>query len=440
MIKSIDKIMLEWIDKILVGMGLSPDAADTADRWVILAIIVLLAAAVDLVSRLFLLRIVRKVVARTKVSWDDIIFDDKVMRRLCNIITPIMIYALLPIAFPADDVDSRTLYTILVRLIEIYIVLTVLRFVNSLLRAVFELADHRAEWQGKPIKGLMQTGQVAAVLISTILVVSILIDKSPAILLTGLGASAAVMMLIFKDSILGLVAGVQLSANDMLKVGDWINMPKQGVNGVVEEVALTIVKVRAWDNTVITLPPYLLISESFENWQAMRESGGRRIMRSVNIDMSSVEFCSIETLERLRQNDLLKEHLTDAAVRSPEGTPLTNLDLFMHYLMHYLHRHPRVHQNMTILVRQLQPTEWGLPLQLYFFSNDVSWIPYENLQSEIVAHLIATAQLFGLRIYQAPSGTDLGRLNGLNSPNNLNGLNSPSSMNSPSSTLTTDKS
>jgi len=411
MMKSIDKILQEWIDKILVSLGLSPDMADSADRWVILGIIVLLAVTIDLTTRLFLLRIVRKVVARTKATWDDIIFDDKVMRRLCNIVTPILIYALLPIAFPSDDIDSRTFYVVLVRLIEIYIVLTVLRFVNSLLRAVFELADHRAEWQGKPIKGLMQTGQVAAVLIATILIVSILIDKSPAILLTGLGASAAVMMLIFKDSILGLVAGVQLAANDMLKVGDWINMPKQGVNGVVEEVALTIVKVRAWDNTVVTLPPYLLISESFENWQAMRDSGGRRIMRSVNIDLSSVEFCPAETLERLQQSEPLKAFLTDAAVLSPEGAPLTNLDLFMHYLTNYLHRHRRVHQNMLILVRQLQPTEWGLPLQLYFFSNNVNWIPYENLQSEIFAHVIATAPLFGLRIYQAPAGADLNRLN-----------------------------
>lgn len=410
MMRSIDRILQEWIDRILVGLGLSPDQADSADRWVILGIIVLLAVAIDLSTRIFLLRIVRKVVARTKATWDDIIFDDKVMRRLCNIVTPILIYVMLPIAFPSDDRSSHTFYIILIRLVEIYIILTILRFINTLLRAVFELADHRAEWQGKPIKGLMQTGQVAAVLIAAILIVSILIDKSPAILLTGLGASAAVMMLIFKDSILGLVAGVQLAANDMLKVGDWINMPRQGVNGTVEEVALTIVKVRAWDNTVVTLPPYLLISESFENWQAMRDSGGRRIMRSVNIDMSSIGFCSARTLERLQQTEPLKACLEDARIQSPEGAALTNLDLFMHYLTGYLRRHPRVHRDMLLLVRQLQPTEWGLPVQLYFFSADVNWIPYENLQSEVFSHVIATAPLFGLRIYQCPSGRDIARL------------------------------
>jgi len=408
--RDIDHTLQEWIDRLLVGMGFSPDTADTADRWVILGIIILLAVVFDLTARLFLLRIVRKVVERTKATWDDIIFDDKVLRRLCNIVTPIIIYIMLPVAFPADDHSSHIFYKVLIRMVEIYIVLSVLRFINALLQAVFELADHRREWQGKPIKGLMQTGQVIAAIISVILVISILIDKSPAILLTGLGASAAVMMLVFKDSILGLVAGVQLSANNMLKVGDWINMPGRGVNGTVEEVALTIVKVRAWDNTVVTLPPYLLISESFENWQAMRDSGGRRVARSLNIDMSSVRFCDAAALERWQQQEPLGRYLNEAAAQTPEGAPLTNLDLYMHYLKSYLKHHRRVHQQMMILVRQLQPTEWGLPVQLYFFSNNVNWIPYEQLQSEIISHAVAIAPLFGLRIYQCPSGEDLSRL------------------------------
>ena len=404
-----DHILQVWIDRLLVGMGLPADTADTADRWVILGIIILLALLFDLTARFFLLRIVRKVVERTKATWDNIIFDDKVMRRLCNIVTPIIIFIMLPVAFPADD-PSHAFYKVLIRIVEIYIVLSVLRFINALLQAIFELADHRREWQGKPIKGLMQTGQVIAAIIAVILVISILIDKSPAILLTGIGASAAVMMLIFKDSILGLVAGVQLSANDMLKVGDWINMPARGVNGTVEEVALTIVKVRAWDNTVVTLPPYLLISESFENWQAMRDSGGRRVTRSLNVDMSSVRFCDAATLERWQQQEPLASCLKGASAQTPEGAPLTNLDLYMHYLQSYLEHHRRVHQQMMILVRQLQPTEWGLPVQLYFFSNNVNWIPYEQLQSEIVSHAVAIAPHFGLRIYQCPSGEDLSRL------------------------------
>ncbi len=397
-LNGLDKIAQRWLDDLLVRLGLSADMADSTDRWIILLAIVLLAVAVDLTIRFFLLRIVRKVVARTKVTWDDIIFDDKVMRRLCNIVTPVLISVMLPI------------YLILVRLIDIYLVLSVLRFVNSMLRAVFELADHRAEWQGRPIKGLMQTGQVIAALISAILIVSILIDKSPTILLTGLGASAAVMMLIFKDSILGLVSGVQLALNDMLKVGDWIYMPQRDVNGIVEEVALTVVKVRAWDNTLINLPPYLLISESFENWQAMRNSGGRRVMRSINIDMSSIRFADTELLSRLRQSELLQSGMADETGRTLEGEAVTNLDLYMRYIQRYIEHHPRVRHTMLTLVRQLQPSEWGLPVQLYFFSANVNWVPYEQLQSEVLSHVIALAPLFDLRIYQAPTGADLQRL------------------------------
>lgn len=409
-LNGLDKIAQRWLDDLLVQLGLSADMADSTDRWIILLAIVLLAVAVDLTIRFFLLRIVRKVVARTKATWDDIIFDDKVMRRLCNIVTPVLISVMLPIAISSKDVSSHRLYVILVRLIDIYLVLTVLRFVNSMLRAVFELADHRAEWQGRPIKGLMQTGQVIAALISAILIVSILIDKSPTILLTGLGASAAVMMLIFKDSILGLVSGVQLALNDMLKVGDWIYMPQRDVNGIVEEVALTVVKVRAWDNTLINLPPYLLISESFENWQAMRNSGGRRVMRSINIDMSSIRFADAELLEQLRQSEPLQAGMADETGRTIEGEAVTNLDLYMRYVQRYIERHPRVRHTMLTLVRQLQPSEWGLPVQLYFFSANVNWVPYEQLQSEVLSHVIALAPLFGLRIYQAPTGADLQRL------------------------------
>ena len=205
----------------------------------------------------------------------------------------------------------------------------------------------------------MQTGQVIAALISAILIVSILIDKSPTILLTGLGASAAVMMLIFKDSILGLVSGVQLALNDMLKVGDWIYMPQRDVNGIVEEVALTVVKVRAWDNTLINLPPYLLISESFENWQAMRNSGGRRVMRSINIDMSSIRFADTELLSRLRQSELLQSGMADETGRTLEGEAVTNLDLYMRYIQRYIEHHPRVRHTMLTLVRQLQPLGMG---------------------------------------------------------------------------------
>ncbi len=398
----LDHIVQEWMDRILTGLGCSNDLADSADRWIILLFIILLAILVDMIFRQVLLRVIRQIVSKTKVSWDDIIFEDIVMRRLCNIVTPILIYTLLPIAFPPTENGSIELHTLLKRLVEIYLTVTVLRFVNSFLRAIFELAERRPEWQGKPIKGLMQTGQVIASFIAAILIISILINRSPAILLTGIGASAAVMMLIFKDSILGLVAGVQLSANNMLKVGDWISMPSRGVDGVVEEVALTIVKVRGWDNTLQMLPPYLLISESFDNWQAMRDSGGRRIKRSVNIDLTSITFVSPELESRLREGKQTAELMQLVESQTAEGCPITNLDLFIRYMNRYLEQHPRVSHDLLVLVRQLQPTQWGLPVEFYCFSANVNWAPYEQLQAEIISHVAALAPLFDLRLFQYP--------------------------------------
>lgn len=403
----IDHIAQEWMNRLLLSIGLSSDSADSANRWIILLLIILFAALVDLGIRLVLLRAVRKIVRRTKASWDDIIFEDQVMRRLCNIVTPILIYLLLPIAFPPMQSESLELYILLKRLIEVYLIVAILRFINAFLRAIFDLADRRAEWQGRPIKGLMQTGQVIASCIAAILIISILINRSPAFLLTGIGASAAVMMLIFKDSILGLVAGVQLSANNMLKVGDWISMPSRGVDGVVEEVALTIVKVRGWDNTLQMLPPYVLISENFDNWQAMRDSGGRRIKRSVNFDLTSICFLSPEQEERLRGEEALSEVMKLVESKSPEGAPLTNLDLFMRYMNRYLELHPRVNHDLLVLVRQLQPTQWGLPVEFYCFSANVNWVPYETLQAELISRVAALAPLFGLRLYQYPLSQDL---------------------------------
>ena len=288
-------------------------------------------------------------------------------------------------------------------------VIACIRFVNIFLRVCFEIAEQRPAWQGKPIKGLMQTGQVIVIGIGAILIVSILINKSPALLLTGLGASAAVLMLIFKDSILGLVAGVQLSANNMLKVGDWISLPQRKVDGEVEEVSLTTIKVRAWDKTLQTLPPYLLISEPFDNWQAMRLSGGRRIKRSLNIDMTSIKFANDEFITKLRDNEISRSLIEPISTKSAENEMLTNLDLFMRSINDYLLKHPRVNPNMIVMVRQLQPTEWGLPIEIYCFSADVNWIPYENLQTEIISYVVAVAPLFDLRIYQAPSGLDIRR-------------------------------
>lgn len=407
--EAISHFFRDLVNDILLEFGWSSEVISSMNRWVVLLFIILFALLVDLIIRIGLLRLLRQIVSRTKATWDDHIFDKKVMRHLCNFITPTIIYVLLPIAFSTTDGSNDGWHIILKRAVEIYMVIACIRFVNALLKVTFDVVEQRPAWQGKPIKGLMQTGQGIVIGIGAILIISILINKSPALLLTGLGASAAVLMLIFKDSILGLVAGVQLSANNMLKVGDWISLPQRGVDGEVEEVSLTTIKIRAWDKSLQTLPPYLLISEPFDNWQAMRLSGGRRIKRSLNIDMSSICFADNELLSRLHNNEISHKLIDDISAYNEEKEMITNLDLFMRAVNQYLSRHPRINQNMTFMIRQLQPSQWGLPIEVYCFSADVNWIPYENLQSEIISYLVATAPLFNLRIYQAPSIIDLQR-------------------------------
>lgn len=415
------KIVQQWIDTLLGYFGFDPVLVDKADHWIAFGIIVVFALVLDTLLRIFLLRIVKRIVARTKVTWDDIVFNDKVLRRLCHIITPILIFVLLPVAFPRESEALR----IVMRLLMVYIVMVIFRFVNAVLYAAFAIAAERPEWQGKPIKGLRQTGQGIAMLICVIFIISILIDKSPTILLTGLGASAAIIMLIFRDSILGFVSGIQLSANDMLKVGDWIAMPKYGADGTVEEVSLNTVKIRNWDNTIVTVPPYLLVSDSFQNWRAMQQSGGRRVKRSVNIDMNSVKFCTDEMLEKYRRIGLLKEYVDQTQQHidaynaahglAPDagridGRHQTNLGVFRAYLLAYLHHEVRINQDMTLMVRQLQPTETGLPMELYFFTDTVEWVIYEGIQSDVFDHVLAVIPEFDLRVFQNPSGADLLRL------------------------------
>ena len=398
--------MIEWIHTTLTKWGCSEHLANIIDEWAVLLFIILLALAIDFVLRQVVLRLVRKIVTRTSAKWDDMLFDHKVLVRMCSIVVPITIYALLPLAFPAEETPSL-LATIINRIVEVYIVIAFVRFFNAIIRMAFAIADTRPAIHGRPIKGLMQTGQVIIMMIAIILVVAIIIDKSPVMLLTGLGASAAVLMLIFQNSILGFVAGIQLSLNKMLKVGDWISMPNHGVNGMVEEVALTTIKIRGWDNTLQTIPPYLLINEPFDNWQAMFETGGRRIKRSVNIDVTSVVFATPEFLDTMTQNELGKRALEGVELKSEEGATLTNLDLFMRSITNYITRHPRTNSEMISMVRQLQPSEWGLPIEIYCFSANVNWVPYENLQSEIISYIVALAPIFKLRIYQAPSGIDI---------------------------------
>ena len=418
-----EPVVDEWMYGVLRELGFSVETADVWDRCVVLGFIVAIAFVSDFVCRQLLLRVVKRIVARTKATWDDILFEDWVLRRLCHIVPPVLIYFLLPLAFPPES----GMVAFVLKLLLIYVIAVVLRFVNAFLKALHDVADQKEELQGKPLKGLMQTGQVIAFFVCIILIISILIDKSPARLLAGLGASAAILMLVFKDSIMGLVSGIQLTANDMLHVGDWISMSKYGVNGRVTEVTLNTVKVRNWDNTIVTVPPYLLISDSFQNWRPMQDSGGRRVMRSVNIDMNSVRFCTPEMLDRFRKIRLLKDYIDEterliaesneqAGVENdPEpvnGLHQTNLGVFRAYLERYLRSLAGINQEMMLMVRQLQPTEKGLPVELYFFSKVTEWTVYEKVQADVFDHVLAVIPEFGLRVFQNPAGSDVRDLKG----------------------------
>lgn len=402
-----DNTVGEWINGLLIKWGLSADVADKLDGFIVLIYLVLLILVINLLFRWGVVRGIEWIIAKTKVSWDNILFEDKVMKRLCAIVTPLVINMMLPMVISSLDIHSKGIASFMQKAVDIAIVITCVRFIGTLFKATFELIEHRPQWHGKPIRGLLQIVQVLLALIATILIICIIFNMSPVGLLTGLGASAAVISFIFKDTLLGLVAGIQLSANNMLKVGDWIEMPSRGIDGVIIEVSLTTIKIRSWGNTMQTIPPYLLVSEPFENWQAMRDSGGRRVKRSLNIDISTVRFATEELIAELRSNKTVSPIFDKIATQSLEGATLTNLDLYMRSVDKYLNTHPRIHKGMIIMVRQLQPTEWGIPIELYFFSSDVNWIPYEHLQTEVISHVVALAPLFGLRLYQAPSTLDL---------------------------------
>ncbi|WP_291530473.1 mechanosensitive ion channel family protein [Bacteroides sp. UBA939] len=409
--------IVRQINEGLQTLGFSQSLADQLDQFIAFLGVLLVAYLADAVCRHIMLKIVSRLVKQTKATWDDIIFDRKVMIHLSRMVAPILIYILLPLAF--SDTGSATL-ALIQRFCLIFVIIMFLSFISSLLTAVYSVYSEKEQFRDRPLKGFLQTAQVILYFVGGIIIVSILIDRSPGVLLTGLGASAAVLMLVFKDSIMGFVSGVQLSANNMLKVGDWITMPKYGADGDVIEVSLNTVKVRNFDKTITTIPPYLLVSDSFQNWRGMQESGGRRIKRSINIDMNSVKFCTPEMLAKFRKIHILTDYIerTEGVIKEyneerdidnsilVNGRRQTNLGVFRAYMNCYLKAHPGVNQDLTCMVRQLQPTDRGIPLELYFFSSTTSWIPYEDLQSDVFDHLLAIISEFDLYVFQSPSGGD----------------------------------
>ncbi|MCM1151367.1 MAG: mechanosensitive ion channel family protein [Alistipes sp.] len=411
-------LLKKWTDALLGWLGVDSTGHDSWDLWAAAVLVVLAVTLFDLLLCWVIVPGVRKVVERTRVGWDDTLFSTRVLRCGCHVVSAILLVAVLPVVFE-DKSEARS---IVMRLMHVYIVVEVFRFISASIYASFGIVASRPAWQNKPIKGLRQTAQGIALLICTILVISILIDKSPTILLTSLGASAAVLMLIFRDSILGFVSGIQLSANDMLKVGDWISVPKFGADGSVEEVSLTTVKIRNWDNTIVTLPPYQLVSDSFVNWHAMQLSGGRRIMLSVLIDMTSIAYCTPQMLERFRKIRLLGDFIEQAEREDAEfaasrgvgdddppinGRRPTNLAVFRAYMMRYLQQEPTARNDLKLTVRMLPPTDTGVPVELYFYTKSIYFVDYVQVELSVFEHMMCALPEFGLRAYQSPSGDDV---------------------------------
>lgn len=381
----------------LSDMGIDKENISWSTRLTLIALILLISYIITKLFRHLVIPAVHKITSRTKATWDDYLFNERMMTSFCRMIPPIMFYLLLPFVFN----NIPQVLDILLKGCLIYLVIITLMLVNSFLNSLYEISNEHETLRNRPLKGIYQMINLVAIGIGIILIISILIDQNAATILAGLGASAAVLMLIFKDSILGLVAGVQLSANDMLRPGDWITMPKYGADGDVLEVSLTTVKVRNFDKTITTIPPYALVSDSFQNWRGMRETGGRRIKRSIFIDMTTVHFCSDKEKIMFASRGWI-----DEAQAKPE-TQVVNLYVFRSYLQNYLREHPRTHKELMIMVRQMQPTSEGLPLEIYCFSNTTVWPEYEQIQGEIFDHILAVIPEFGLRIFQRPSGNDL---------------------------------
>ncbi|MBO8438103.1 MAG: mechanosensitive ion channel [Bacteroidetes bacterium] len=373
-------------------------------RCVIILFIAILAVVSDYVSKWLINNPLKKLAQKTRNKFDDYIFERKLPARIANIVPAFVVYFMLPMAFSKE----MFLYSLLEKMSLVYIVATIMRAFGGFIKALSDMAQNSPRIKNRPLKGLFQTIQVIIIFIGIIIIIAILVDKSPATLIAGLGASAAILSLVFKDSLLGLISGIQLSWNDMLRPGDWITMPSKNIDGVVFEVSLNTVKIRNFDNTILTIPPMMLMTDSFQNWRGMTESPGRRIMRSVNIDMYSVGFADEALTARVSaQYPVIDEYVRNRTEEDKKRGECTNLKLFRVYMEWYLRNLPDVAKSETLMVRYLAATTEGIPMQVYFFSSNKVWEYYEAFAADVIEHLLAVIPQFDLRIYQRASGVDM---------------------------------
>ncbi len=409
--------LVEFLQLNLQRAGLAPHDANLGARVLAFVALIGLAWLVDLIAKRVILRAVSGLIRRSSATWDDAMLAAGVFTRLSHL-APALVFHV----FGGDILgETPAMHALLDTFVTIYLVVIGLSVGSAILNGAQAIAAKTPFGSRVPLKGFVQALKLVGCLVGSIYILALLLDKSPIYIFSGMGALTAVLLLIFKDALLGFVAGIQISVNQLVQVGDWIEMPKAGADGFVIDVSLTTVKVQNWDKTITTIPTYSLISESFKNWRGMFESGGRRIKRAINLDMQSIRFADEEMLAHWRKFRLLRGYLAEkiaeieAENRSlgedlgvlGNGRRLTNLGTFRAYCLAYLRAHPGVNQDMLLLVRQLAPGEHGLPLELYLFTKDVRWVVHESVQADIFDHLLAVLPQFGLRVFQQPVGHDL---------------------------------
>jgi miniconductance mechanosensitive channel len=406
----------ELISDFLVTQGIGQQIADLIGLTSTIILLLLLAYITYWATKRFMARLIEMVFKRSKNTWDDALVQHGFVRRLSYLMPIIVIYLSADFLLPQQTLAPEFFK----RFAMVFFVLAGVWMLDSVLLALRDIYSKSDMASRRPIRGYLDAVKLIASIMAGIFIISILTDKSPWGVLSILGGFTVVLMLVFKDTILGFVASIQLSGHDMIRIGDWIEMPKYGADGDVIEVSINTVKVRNWDKTITTIPTYGLVSDAFKNWRGMSESEGRRIKRALHIDMSSIKFCTDEMLERFNKFDFIKnyiaekqdeiieynkEHETDTS-QLINGRRQTNIGVFRAYTIAYLKNHPKIHQNMTFLVRHLEPTQHGLPVQIYVFSNDQAWANYEAIQADIFDHLLAALPEFGLRVFQNPTGYD----------------------------------
>ena len=402
-----------WVD----SFGLSPAIGVAASNVVFIVLAVAIAIAAYMVVRLLYNLFTKKVVARTATHWDDYIFGHKLFSRLLYYLPLLILYGILSARYHAEQVAPFIDKTTFVALI-----LLTVRNIHLFLQMMLHIYQGQKFAQRRPLKGIAQVITIFVYIIGALLSITTVLDVSPLTLLGGVGALSAVVLLIFKDPILGIVSGIHLSANNMLQIGDWIEVPEHNADGEVIDITMQSVRVRNWNKTIVSLPIYSLVSQSFINWRGMAETGGRRIKRAIAIDVNSVRFCDRDMVERFKRFSLIKEYLERKEKEIVEhnrshklddlhdvasSRALTNLGTFRAYIYAYLRTHPLISHTLTLMVRHLQPTTHGIPIQIYAFCNDIVWENYESVQADIFDHIIASTKEFGLKIYQSPSGSEV---------------------------------